>query len=96
MRRGVSLFLGALACAGAGLVAAAFVASPGLSQLPITTGTTSTTITTAPTTTRTIQADLIPNGVWVGKVEVGGMTPDGARALVQAEFDESSAAARSS
>jgi lipoprotein-anchoring transpeptidase ErfK/SrfK len=90
MRGWVSVVFGVLACAGAGLVAAAFVASPGLSQLPITTGTTTTgTTTTAPTTTRTVQANLIPNGVWVGKVEVGGMTPDGARALVQAEFDES-------
>jgi lipoprotein-anchoring transpeptidase ErfK/SrfK len=26
--------------------------------------------------------------VWVGKVEVGGMTPEGARVLVQTEFDE--------
>ncbi|HET8653799.1 MAG TPA: L,D-transpeptidase family protein [Gaiellaceae bacterium] len=91
MRRGVSLALGVLACATAGLFAAAVIASPGLSQLPITTGTstgTTATTTTVGTTTRAPQADLIPDRVWVGKVEVGGMTPEGATTLVQAEFDE--------
>ena len=92
MRRGVSLVLGALACAAAGLLAAAVVASPGLSQLPITTGTTGATTTapttTAPTTTRAPQAELIAEGVRVGRVEVGGLTPEGAAALVQAEFLE--------
>ena len=44
MRRGVSIILGVLACAAAGLLAAAVVASPGLSQLPITTGTTTTLV----------------------------------------------------
>ena len=92
MRRGVSLVLSALACAAAGLLAAAVVASPGLSQLPITTGTTGTTTaptTTAPTTTRAPQANLIAEGVWVGRVDVGGLTPEGATALVRAEFLES-------
>jgi lipoprotein-anchoring transpeptidase ErfK/SrfK len=89
MRRGVSFLLGVLGCAAAGVLAAAFVASPGRSQLPITTGTTGTTpTTTASTTTRTVEADLIAEGVWVGRVEVGGLTPEGARALVQSEFDE--------
>ena len=93
MRRGVSIILGVLACAAAGLLAAAVVASPGLSQLPITTGTTTGTTTTAPTTTvttttRAPQADLVPDGVFVGRVEVGGLTPGGATALVQTEFDE--------
>ena len=91
MRRGVSFLLGALACLGAGVFAAALVATPGLSQLPITTttiatGTTGTT--TVGTTTRAPQADLIAEGVWVGRVEVGGLTPEGARVLVQTEFDE--------
>jgi lipoprotein-anchoring transpeptidase ErfK/SrfK len=94
VRRGVSIFLGVLACAAAGLLAAAVVATPGLSQLPITTGTTTGATTTAPTTTaatttRAPQAELIPDGVFVGRVEVGRMTPGGALALVQAEFDES-------
>lgn len=85
MRRGITAVFGVLACAAAGLLAAAVVASPGLSQLPTTTGTT----TTAPTTTtRTVEADLIPDRVWIGKVEVGGLTPQGATALVKAEFDQ--------
>jgi lipoprotein-anchoring transpeptidase ErfK/SrfK len=87
-RRGVSLFAGALACAAAGLFAAAVVAEAGPLQLPITTGTTTGATTTVGTTTRPPQANLIPDGVWVGRVEVGGMTPDGARVLVQTEFDE--------
>ena len=91
MRRGVSIILGVLACAAAGLLAAAVVASPGLSQLPITTGTTTVTTTTVPTTTtRAPQADLIPEGVFVGRLEVGGLTPAGATALVQTEFGEPS------
>lgn len=91
MRRGVSLFLGVLASAAAGLLAAAVIASPGLSQLPITTGTTTgttATTTTVGTTTRAPQATLIADGVWVGKTEVGGLTPEGATALVQTEFGE--------
>jgi len=88
MRRGVSLVAGVLACAAAGLFAAAFVASPGLSQLPpITTGTTGAT-TTAPTTTRTVEADLIEDGVSIGRVDVSGLTPLAAQDLVQAEFDQ--------
>jgi len=93
MRRGVSFLLAVLACAAAGVFAAAVVATPGLSQLPITTVTTgtttgSTTTTPTTTTTRTVEADLIADGVWVGRVEVGGLTPEGARGLVQSEFDE--------
>src|ERR671924_602990 len=87
MRRGVSFAVGVLASLAAGLFAAGVVATPGLSQLPITTGTTGTT-TGATTTTRTVEADLIADGVWIGRVEVGGMTPEGARALVQTQFDE--------
>src|ERR671923_1315254 len=87
MRRGVSFAVGVLASLAAGLFAAGVVATPGLSQLPITTGTTGTTTGTT-TTTRTVEADLIADGVWIGRVEVGGMTPEGARALVQTQFDE--------
>jgi lipoprotein-anchoring transpeptidase ErfK/SrfK len=69
--------------------AAALVATPGLSQLPITTTTIGTTgTTTVGTTTRAPQADLIAEGVWVGRVEVGGMTPEGATVLVQTESGE--------
>src|ERR671922_261991 len=87
MRRGVSFAVGVLACLAAGVLAAGVVATPGLSQLPITTGTTGTT--TGSTTTRTVEPDLIADGVWIGRVEVGGMTPEGATALVQTEFGES-------
>jgi lipoprotein-anchoring transpeptidase ErfK/SrfK len=80
--------MGSLACAAAGLFAAAVVAEAGPLQLPITTGTTTGTTTTVGTTTRAPQANLIPQGVWVGPVEVGGMTPEGATALVRAEFGE--------
>jgi lipoprotein-anchoring transpeptidase ErfK/SrfK len=80
--------MGVLACGAAGLLSAAVVAEAGPLQLPITTGTTTvtTTTTTVGTTTRAPQANLIPQGVWVGRVEVGGMSPEGATALVRAEF----------
>src|ERR671922_1053499 len=87
MRRGVSFAVGVLACLAAGLLAAGVVATPGLSQLPITTGTTGTT--TGSTTTRTVEADLIAGGVWIGRVEVGGMTPEGGTAPVQTQVGES-------
>ena len=91
MRRGVSFLTGVFACAVAGLFTAAVVAEAGPLQLPITTGTTGTTgttTTTAPTTTRAPQPNLIPDGVSIGKVEVGGFTPEGAATLVQTEFDK--------
>jgi lipoprotein-anchoring transpeptidase ErfK/SrfK len=87
-RRGVSLVMGVLACAAAGLFAAAVVAEAGPLQLPITTGTTTGTTTTVGTTTRAPQSNLIPQGVWVGRFEVGGLSPEGATALVRAGFRE--------
>jgi len=81
MRRGVSVLVGVFVCLAAGVFSAAVVAAPGPLQLPTTSGTTGTT-------TQRPEANLIPDGVRVGRVEVGGMTPDGATALVQAEFDE--------
>ena len=89
---GSLVFWAVLACLGAGVVAAAVVASPGLSQLPVTTIT--TTGTTATTTTRSHDDDASaasgsdPRGSVVGKVDVGGMTPEGAQVHVQTEFDE--------
>ena len=81
--------MGVLACAAAGLFAAAVVAEAGPLQLPITTGTTTTGITTTVgTTTRVPQSNLIPQGVGVGRFEVGGLTPEGATALVRAGFGE--------
>jgi hypothetical protein len=81
------IVVSALACFAAGGFSAAVLAANGPLGLLTTTGTTATTTTTAPTTTAP-QAQLIPMGVWVGKVEVGGLTPGQASALVQTEFDE--------
>jgi lipoprotein-anchoring transpeptidase ErfK/SrfK len=80
--------MGVLACAAAGLFAAAVVAEAGPLQLPITTGTTTGTTTTVGTTTRVPQANVIAQGVWVGRFEVGGLSPEGATALVRAGFGE--------
>jgi lipoprotein-anchoring transpeptidase ErfK/SrfK len=84
MRRGVLIAVSTLACLLAGLFSAAVLASNGpLAMLTTTTGTTTTVgTTTAP------QAELIPPGVFVGKVEVSGLTPGAATVLVRTEFDE--------
>jgi lipoprotein-anchoring transpeptidase ErfK/SrfK len=96
MRRGVLIVVGALACLAAGLFSAAVLASTGplggvtTITLPTTTITTTTPTTTGTTTTtpREPQAEYIAEGVKIGKVEVGGMTPAEARAIVQARFGE--------
>jgi lipoprotein-anchoring transpeptidase ErfK/SrfK len=83
----------ALACLLAGLFSAAVLAANGplgaltTITLPTTTLTT-TTSTTGTTTTapREPQARYIAEGVTVGRVDVGGMTPAEARAHVQAAF----------
>jgi lipoprotein-anchoring transpeptidase ErfK/SrfK len=78
----------ALACLLAGLFSAAVLASNGpLAMLTTTTATTATT-TTVGTTTRAPEAELMPTGVFVGKTEVGGLTPAYAAVLVKTEFDE--------
>jgi lipoprotein-anchoring transpeptidase ErfK/SrfK len=72
----------------AGLFSAAVLASNGpLAMLTTTTGTTATT-TTVGSTTKAPEAELMPDGVYVGKVEVGGLTPAYASVLVKTEFDE--------
>ena len=84
MKRGVLLVVSAFACLLAGLFSAAVLASNGpLAMLTTTTGT-----TTGGTTTTAPQAELMPTGVYVGKVEVGGLTPAYAAVLVKTEFDE--------
>jgi lipoprotein-anchoring transpeptidase ErfK/SrfK len=96
MRRGVLIFAGAVACLVAGLFSAAVLAATGplgavtTITLPTTTITTTTPTTTGTTTTtpREPKAEYIAEGVRVGKVEVGGMTPAEARAIVQARFDD--------
>ena len=78
----------ALACLLAGLFSAAVLASNGpLAMLTTTTATTGTT-TTVGTTTRAPEVELMPNGVFVGKTEVGGLTPASAAVLVKTQFDE--------
>jgi lipoprotein-anchoring transpeptidase ErfK/SrfK len=86
----------ALACLLAGLFSAAVLAANGplgavtTITLPTTTITTTTPTTTGTTTTtpREPQSQLIAEGVTVGKIEVGGMTPAEARAIVQTKFRE--------
>ena len=90
MRRGVSIILGVrVRSRGPARRCRRRLAGP--LAAPITTGTTTVTDhATTTTTTRAPQADLIPEGVFVGRVEVGGLTPAGATALVQTEFGEPS------
>ncbi len=84
MKRGVLVVVSTLACLVAGLFSAAVLASNGpLGMLTTTTGT-----TTVGTTTTAPQAEYMPVGVFVGKVEVGGLTPAAATILVRTEFDE--------
>jgi lipoprotein-anchoring transpeptidase ErfK/SrfK len=92
MRRGVLIAVGTLVCLLAGLFSAAVLgAGTGLAQvttpsLPTTTAPTTTTGTTT-TVPREPQAEYIAEGVTVGKLEVGGMSPADARTVVQQNFD---------
>jgi lipoprotein-anchoring transpeptidase ErfK/SrfK len=92
MRRGVLIGAAAVACLLAGLFSASVLAASGpLGALTtITLPTTTTPPTTTGTTTTTPpqpQVEYIAEGVSIGNVDVGGMTPPEARALVQAKFD---------
>jgi lipoprotein-anchoring transpeptidase ErfK/SrfK len=97
MRRGVLIGGAALACLLAGLFSAAVLAANGplgavtTITLPTTTLTTTMPTTTGTTTTtpREPQTEYIAEGVTIGKVVVGGMTPAEARTHVQANFDTS-------
>jgi lipoprotein-anchoring transpeptidase ErfK/SrfK len=85
MRRGVLVAVAALACLLAGLFSAAVLAATG----PLGALTTTTLPTTMPTRTTAPPAPrLIAEGVSVGQLDVGGMTPAEAKALVEAKFDE--------
>jgi lipoprotein-anchoring transpeptidase ErfK/SrfK len=85
MRRGVLIVAAALACLLAGLFSAAVLAANG----PLGMLTTTTLPTTTPTTTTAPPApQLIAEGVTVAKIEVGGMTPAEAKAIVQTKFAE--------
>jgi lipoprotein-anchoring transpeptidase ErfK/SrfK len=85
MRRGVLIVAATLACMLAGLFSAAVLAATG----PLGALTTTTTTTTTPTTPTVPPApQLIAEGVSVGQLDVGGMTPAGAKAIVETKFDE--------
>jgi lipoprotein-anchoring transpeptidase ErfK/SrfK len=83
-RTGVALSLFA-ACVLAGVLAAFALAETV--PPPGTTATTSTTTTTATTTTTTTTPSILPNGVSIGGVSVGGLTPSDAATVVQGSFD---------
>jgi lipoprotein-anchoring transpeptidase ErfK/SrfK len=90
MRRGVLIVAAAVGCLVAGLFSAGVLAANGplrLVQTTITLPTGTTTTGTTTTTPRPPQAEYIAQGVTVGKVAVGGMTPAEARTQVQAAFD---------
>jgi hypothetical protein len=87
--RGVLIVVSALGCLGAGGFAAGVLAANGPLGALTTTGTTATataTTTTAPPPPPAVE--LLARDVWVGRVEVGGLTPRQASVLVQTEFDE--------
>jgi lipoprotein-anchoring transpeptidase ErfK/SrfK len=92
MRRGVLSGAAALACLLAGLFSAAVLAASGplgvVTTITLPTTTVTTTTTTPTTTTRRPEAEYIAEGVFVGKVDVGGMTPAEATAMVQTKFGE--------
>jgi lipoprotein-anchoring transpeptidase ErfK/SrfK len=93
MRRGVLIGAATVACLLAGLLSASVLAASGplgaLTTITLPTGTTTLTTTTGTTTTtpREPQVAYIAQGVSIGNVDVGGMTPAEARTLVQAKFD---------
>jgi hypothetical protein len=95
MRRGALIGGAALACLAAGLFSAGVLAANGpLGALQTITLPTTTITTTVPTTTtgttttpRGPQTEYIAEGVTVGKVVVGGMTPSEARAHIRAGFN---------
>jgi lipoprotein-anchoring transpeptidase ErfK/SrfK len=86
VKRGVLIVVATLACLPAGLFSAGVLASTG-PLAALTTVTTGTT-TIGTTTTAPPQPGLIPSGVYVGKVEVAGLTAGDASPLVKAAFDE--------
>jgi hypothetical protein len=85
--RGVLIIVCALACLGAGGLAAGVMAANGPLGALTTTGTTATTTATSTTGTTTTAppppaVELLARNVWVGRVEVGGLTPRQASVLV--------------
>jgi lipoprotein-anchoring transpeptidase ErfK/SrfK len=91
VRRGVLIGGAALACLLAGLFSAGVLAANGplgaLQTITLPTTTLTTTVPTTTTTPREPQTEYIAEGVTVGKVVVGGMTPPEARTHVRAGFN---------
>jgi lipoprotein-anchoring transpeptidase ErfK/SrfK len=83
-RTGVALSLLA-ACVLAGVLAAFAVAETV--PPPATTTTTTTIATTTTTATTPTTPSILPNGVTVGGVSVGGLTPSDAMTVVQGSFE---------
>ncbi|MEP6909880.1 MAG: L,D-transpeptidase family protein [Actinomycetota bacterium] len=75
----------AFACAAAGALAAAVLAGGVGAAGLLTTGSTATTTTGGTTTTP--PPELIPPGVTISGIAVGGLTPEDATTLVQERFD---------
>ena len=85
MKRLFGFAVGGLACAVAGAFAAVVLAGGVAAAALLTTGSTATT-TTGATTTAPPPA-LIPPGVTISGIAVGGLTPEEATTLVQERFD---------
>ena len=84
MKRHFGLAVGGLACAAAGAFAAVVMAG-GVSAALLTTGSTATTTTG---TTTTPPPTLIPPGVTISGIAVGGLSPEEATTIVQERFDQ--------
>jgi lipoprotein-anchoring transpeptidase ErfK/SrfK len=85
VRRRFGFAICALACALAGAFTAAVVAGGVNAAGLLTTGSTATTTTGGTTTTP--PPALIPPGVTISGIPVGGLTPEEATAVVQERFD---------
>jgi lipoprotein-anchoring transpeptidase ErfK/SrfK len=97
MRRVILVAAAALALGAAGVLAALVPAGSAQSPPP-TSSTTDTTATTAPETTTTTTTtttpapkpkpvpERLPQGVTIGGIHVGGLSPDAAYAVVRASF----------
>jgi lipoprotein-anchoring transpeptidase ErfK/SrfK len=97
--RALTIAAAALALATAGVLAAVVPAGSAQSPPPTTTGTDTTTATTTETTSTTTttttttappkprpQPRVLPQGVTIGGIHVGGLSPDAAYAVVRAAF----------
>jgi len=86
VRRRFGFAVGALACATAGALAAVVLAG-GVSAAGLVTTTTGTTAATTTGGTTTTPAELIPPGVTIAGIPVGGLSPEEATTVVQEHFE---------